>query len=84
MDNIIWFHDFLLYIITAITAFVLVLLVIVMVRFNARSQSDAVAHHPQHAARSGLDDRPDRHSAGDRGSLVQAAVLPAQSFRRPT
>jgi cytochrome c oxidase subunit 2 len=36
MDNIIWFHDFLLYIITAIVGFVLVLLVIVMVRFNAR------------------------------------------------
>jgi cytochrome c oxidase subunit 2 len=37
MDNIIWFHDFLLYIITAIVGFVLALLVIVMVRFNARS-----------------------------------------------
>jgi cytochrome c oxidase subunit II len=37
MDNITWFHDFLLYIITGITLFVLVLLVIVMVRFNARA-----------------------------------------------
>jgi cytochrome c oxidase subunit 2 len=37
MDNIIAFHDFLLYIITAITAFVLVLLVLVIVRFNARA-----------------------------------------------
>jgi cytochrome c oxidase subunit 2 len=37
MDNIIWFHDFLLYIITGIAAFVLVLLIIVMVRFNARA-----------------------------------------------
>ena len=37
MENIVWFHDFLLYIITAITAFVLVLLVIVIVRFNARA-----------------------------------------------
>src|SRR5215468_11712217 len=37
MDNIIWFHDFLLYTIIAIAGFVLVLLVIVMVRFNARS-----------------------------------------------
>jgi cytochrome c oxidase subunit 2 len=37
MDNIIVFHDFLLYIITAITAFVLVLLVLVIVRFNARA-----------------------------------------------
>ena len=36
MDNIIWFHDFLLYIITGIAGFVLVLLVVVMVRFNAR------------------------------------------------
>ncbi|HTS42069.1 MAG TPA: cytochrome c oxidase subunit II [Xanthobacteraceae bacterium] len=37
MDDIIWFHDFLLYIIAAIATFVLVLLVIVMVRFNARA-----------------------------------------------
>jgi cytochrome c oxidase subunit II len=37
MDNIIWFHDFLLWIIAAITLFVLALLVIVAVKFNARS-----------------------------------------------
>jgi cytochrome c oxidase subunit 2 len=37
MDNIIWFHDFLLWIITAIAGFVLLLLLIVIVRFNARS-----------------------------------------------
>jgi cytochrome c oxidase subunit 2 len=37
MENIIWFHDFLLYLITAIAVFVLVLLVIVVVRFNARA-----------------------------------------------
>src|SRR6266576_742589 len=37
MDNIIWFHDFLLYIITGIAGFVLVLLIVVMLRFNARA-----------------------------------------------
>jgi len=37
MDNIIWFHNFLLVIITVITLFVLALLVIVMVKFNAKS-----------------------------------------------
>lgn len=37
MDDIIWFHNFLLWIITAIALFVLALLVIVMVKFNARS-----------------------------------------------
>ncbi|WP_458758273.1 cytochrome c oxidase subunit II [Afipia sp. TerB] len=37
MENIIWFHNFLLWIITGITLFVLVLLVIVAVKFNARS-----------------------------------------------
>jgi cytochrome c oxidase subunit 2 len=37
MENIIWFHNLLLWIITAIAAFVLVLLLIVVVRFNARS-----------------------------------------------
>jgi cytochrome c oxidase subunit II len=37
MDDIIWFHDFVLWIITAITAFVLILLVVVIVKFNARA-----------------------------------------------
>jgi cytochrome c oxidase subunit 2 len=37
MENIIWFHDYLLYFIALITAFVLALLVVVMVRFNARA-----------------------------------------------
>jgi len=37
MDTITWFHDFLLWIITAITIFVLILLVVVMIRFNSRS-----------------------------------------------
>jgi cytochrome c oxidase subunit II len=37
MDNIVWFHDFLLWLITAITLFVLALLVIIFVRFNARA-----------------------------------------------
>lgn len=37
MDDIIWFHDFLLWITSAIVLFVLALLVIVMVKFNAKS-----------------------------------------------
>ena len=37
MENITNFHDFLLWVIIAITLFVLLLLVVVMVRFNARS-----------------------------------------------
>lgn len=37
MDDIRSFHDFLLYVITAISLFVLALLVIVMIRFNARA-----------------------------------------------
>ncbi len=37
MDDIVWFHDFLLWIIGVIALFVLGLLVIVMVRFNARA-----------------------------------------------
>jgi cytochrome c oxidase subunit II len=37
MDTMVWFHNFLFYIITAITVFVLLLLVIVMIRFNAKS-----------------------------------------------
>jgi cytochrome c oxidase subunit 2 len=37
MDDIVWFHNYLLVIITLITAFVLLLLAIVVVRFNARA-----------------------------------------------
>src|SRR5262249_58985486 len=37
MDNITWFHNFLLVLITVITLFVLALLVMVVIKFNARS-----------------------------------------------
>jgi cytochrome c oxidase subunit II len=37
MEDIVWFHDFLLWIVTAIAGFVLALLLIIIVRFNARS-----------------------------------------------
>ena len=37
MDDITWFHNFLLWLITVITLFVLALLVIVVVKFNAKA-----------------------------------------------
>ena len=37
MVDIVWFHDFLLWIISAIVLFVLVLLAIIVLRFNARA-----------------------------------------------
>jgi cytochrome c oxidase subunit II len=37
MDDIVWFHNLLLWIIAVITAFVLVLLVICIVKFNAKA-----------------------------------------------
>ena len=37
MDNITWFHNFLFWLITAITLFVLVLLIMVVVKFNAKA-----------------------------------------------
>jgi cytochrome c oxidase subunit 2 len=37
MDNIMWFHDWLLVIITMITLFVLALLITVVVKFNAKA-----------------------------------------------
>jgi cytochrome c oxidase subunit II len=37
MENIVWFHNFLLVLITLITLFVLTLLVLVVVKFNARA-----------------------------------------------
>ena len=37
MDDIVWFHNILLWVIFAITAFVLALLIYIMVKFNARA-----------------------------------------------
>src|SRR6266849_9218081 len=37
MDNITWFHNFLLVLITVITLFVLALLIVVVIKFNAKS-----------------------------------------------
>jgi cytochrome c oxidase subunit 2 len=37
MDDIVWFHNFLLWIIIAIALFVLVLLAIIVIKFNARA-----------------------------------------------
>jgi cytochrome c oxidase subunit II len=47
MDNVIWFHDFLLWLITAIALFVLVLLIVVIVRFNAKANPtpSKTTHH---------------------------------------
>lgn len=47
MDNIAWFHDFLLYVITIITLFVLALLLIVIFRFNAKANPvpSRTTHH---------------------------------------
>ncbi len=47
MDNITWFHNFLLYVITAIVIFVLALLVIVIMRFNVRANPipSKTTHH---------------------------------------
>jgi cytochrome c oxidase subunit II len=37
MDNITWFHNFLFWLITVITLFVLALLIVVVVKFNAKA-----------------------------------------------
>ena len=79
MDYIIWFHDFLLYWITAITAFVLALLIIVIVRFNARANPA-----PSRTTHNTLIEVlwtvvPILILMVDRGALVQAVVPPAQT-----
>jgi cytochrome c oxidase subunit 2 len=47
MDNITWFHNFLLWLIIAITLFVAVLLALVVIKFNARSNPvpSRTTHH---------------------------------------
>ena len=41
MDNITWFHDFLLYLITAIVIVVMALMIVIMIRYNRRSNPTA-------------------------------------------
>ncbi|CEG09546.1 Cytochrome c oxidase subunit 2 precursor [Afipia felis] len=47
MENIIWFHNFLLWLITAIVLFVLVLIVVVIFKFNAKANPvpSKTTHH---------------------------------------
>jgi cytochrome c oxidase subunit II len=47
MENIVWFHTFLLWLISIITLFVLALLVIVVVKFNAKANPvpSKTTHH---------------------------------------
>ena len=47
MDNIVWFHNFLFWLITIITLFVLALLVVVVVKFNAKANPvpSKTTHH---------------------------------------
>lgn len=47
MENIIWFHNFLLWLITAIVLFVLVLIVVVVFKFNAKANPvpSKTTHH---------------------------------------
>ena len=84
MDDIVWFHTFLLWIIISIVAFVLALLVVVMLQVQRARQSDAGAVDPQHPDRGDLDRGsgadPDRH----RDPLVPPPVPISSTCRRPT
>ena len=91
MENIVWFHDFLLYIITAITVFVLVLLVIVIVRFNARANpipsrtTTSRPRHPRSTRRSAMRSRTRSSpttTPPSRGSRTRRPRRPADRGRR--
>ena len=84
MDDIVWFHDFLLWIIGAIALFVLALLADRDGQVQRPRQSGALAHHPQHRHRSDLDRGAGADPGGDRGALVPPAVLSSSTCRRPT
>ena len=83
MVDIVWFHDFLLWIISAIALFVLVLLADHRAALQRPRQSDSVPHHPQFVARSRLDHRAGHYPGGDCGALVPAAVSGARQCRQP-
>ena len=72
-----WFHDIILMpLITAISLFVLALLLVGDRPLPPRRQSDAVAQHPQHHARDRLDAGAGADPGGDRGALDPAARPP--------
>ena len=66
------FYSLVNTIIVAIAIFVLILMLVVMYRFN-ESRIDAVQDRPSHDARSGVDGGADLHPHRDRHPLVQAA-----------
>ena len=75
MDQIENFHSELLYIITAVSLFVLALLVWIMHQVPRQREPDPVQGASQHAAGSGLDPHPGDHPGGDRDPVLQAALL---------
>ena len=74
MENIVWFHNFLLVLITVITLFVLALLVIVVVKVQRPRQPGPVPDHAQHADRGGLDADSGSDPGRHRGAVVPAVV----------
>jgi len=81
MDNIIWFHDFLLYIITGIAAFVLALLIVVMLRVDDHSDHDPDVHCSaliQAPVPSAQRAAGRSHREGDRQTVVLELQLPGQ------
>ena len=74
MDDIRWFHSFLLVVITAITLFVLALLLTVMVQFNARANPTPSRTTHNTLIEVALDGDPGPDPAGSRCPVVQAAV----------
>ena len=75
MDDIVWFHTSCSDIITIITLFVLALLVIVIVKFNARANPVPSQDNAQYAARGGLDGDPGADPGHHRGAVVPPAVF---------
>ena len=84
MADITWFHNFLLVLITAITVFVLALLLIVMIRFNARANPT-----PSRTTHNALIEvvwtiAPVVILRGDRGPLLPALCSSSSTCRKPT
>ena len=80
------FHTWLVWLITAISLFVLALLIAIAVKFNERANPVPTADHPQHASRGRLDGRAGADPGRDRDPLLppaaRAADHPAGRSRR--
>ena len=79
MERLYSMHNFLLWVITIITIFVLILMVYICLRFNRRANPGRRAKTTQHQAGNPLDGDSDHYPRGHRHPLPAPALFHAKA-----